>query len=242
MTGNTLSARKPVRGAEESLSAKAYRLLRAQIFANELPPGLRALEEEFAFRLKMSRTPVREALVRLQVEGLVRIEPRRGVVVLPIQPLDMKHIYEVVTAIETAAVELLCRRSLAQAQLQPLAHAIADMDSALQANDRPGWAEADDRFHRLLLELCGNPRLAAIGLAQRDQVSRARLVTLHQRALPVASNDAHRATLEAISSGDLEGARMLHHRQRERASAELTALLDLTFTPPTGINVATSLD
>lgn len=216
--------------ADESLSAKAYRVLRAQIFDNELPPGFRALEVEIAFRLKMSRTPVREALVRLQDEGLVLIEPRRGVVILPIQPLDMKHIYEVVTAIETAAVELLCRRSLSQTQLQSMAQAVADMDSTLQADDRPGWADADDRFHRLLLEMCGNPRLAAIGQAQRDQVSRARLVTLHQRPLPLASNDAHRATLEAIASGDLERARALHQSQRERASAELTALLGLVST------------
>ncbi len=210
----------------ESLSDRAYRLLREQLIANELPPGYRGLEEELAVRLKMSRTPVHEALVRLQLDGLVKIEPRRGVVILPIAPKDMKDIYEVVTAVETAAVELLARRSLDAKALAPLKAAVDAMELALANDDLTLWAKEDDQFHRLLLELCGNERLAAIGLAQRDQVRRARLVTLHQRPAPKASNAAHRATYEAVRDGDAIRARELHRAQREGASEQLTKLLE----------------
>lgn len=214
----------------ESLAERAYRMLREQIFTNELPPGYRGLEEELAVRLKMSRTPVHEALVRLQFDGLVRIQPRHGILVLPIAPEDMRQIYEVVTAVETAAVELLARRCPAEQDLAPLLEAVDAMDAALADDDRVAWAEADDRFHRLLLELCGNRRLAAIGLAQRDQVRRARNVTLNARVTPLASNAAHRATYEAIRAGDAVRARELHRAQREGVSDQLTRLLQLSPT------------
>jgi DNA-binding GntR family transcriptional regulator len=209
----------------ESLADRACRLLRGQIISNELPPGYRGLEEELALRLKMSRTPVHEAVVRLQFEGLLRVEPRRGVVVLPISPSDMREIYEVVTAVETAAVELLAARKMSPRELAPLKAAVDAMDDALAADDLPRWALADDAFHRVMLELCGNVRLAAIGIAQQDQVRRARQVTLKRRPTPKASNEAHRQTYEAILAGDAERARELHRRQRERASAQLTKLL-----------------
>lgn len=214
--------------ARESLADRAYRVLREQIFSNELPPGYRGLEEELAVRLKMSRTPVHEALVRLQFDGLVQIQPRHGITVLPIAPEDMREIYQVVTAVETAAVELLARRRAAREDLAPLLAAIEAMDAALAADDRLAWAEADDRFHRLLLEMCGNRRLAAFGLAQRDQVRRARNVTLNARATPHASNRAHRATYEAIAAGDAVLARELHRAQREGVSEQLTRLLQQT--------------
>jgi len=209
----------------ESLAERAYRSLREQIFSNELPPGYRGLEEELAVRMKMSRTPVHEALVRLQFDGLVQIQPRHGILVLPIAPEDMRQIYEVVTAVETAAVELLARQHPSPEQAAPLLEAVEAMDTALAAENRLAWAEADDRFHRLLLELCGNRRLAAIGLAQRDQVRRARNVTLSGRATPHASNAAHRATYEAIRAGDAVRARELHRAQREGVSDQLTRLL-----------------
>lgn len=209
----------------ESLADRACRLLREQIFSNELPPGYRGLEEELALRLKMSRTPVHEAVIRLQLEGLVRVEPRRGVLVLPISPRDMREIYEVVTAVETAAVELLAARKLNVMELAPLKAAVDAMDEALASDDLQRWAAADDDFHRVTLELCGNSRLAAVGMAQQDQVRRARLVTLKKRPTPKTSNVAHRQTYEAICAGDGQRARELHRQQRERASAQLTKLL-----------------
>jgi DNA-binding GntR family transcriptional regulator len=215
----------------ESLADRAYRVLREQILANELPPGYRGLEEELALRLKMSRTPVREALVRLQLEGLVQIQPRHGVLVQPIAMQDMHEIYQVVTAIETAAVELLARRRLTEEELTPVREAVDAMDKALARDDRVAWAAADTGFHRLLLELCGNARLASIGLAHQDQVRRTRNATLGFIDPPHASNVAHRRTYEAIRVGEAVLARELHRTQREGASQNLTGLLEVGRNP-----------
>lgn len=223
---NTSSIRRvPARKRPQRLSDRAYERLRQKIFDNELPPGYRALEEELARRLRMSRTPVHEALIRLANEGLVRIEPRRGVTVLAVSAEDMREIYEVVTAVETAAVELIAQRAADSIALGPLERAVSAMERALADDDLTGWARADEAFHRALLESCGNRRLAEIGLRLRDQVRRVRNITLAARPRPDASTAAHRATLEAIRAGDAPRARELHHAQRVRGSRLMTELL-----------------
>src|SRR3954451_23592177 len=85
----------------------AYRALKAAIRDNVFPPGYQGSEQEIASRLGMSRTPVHEAIIRLQEEGLVRVLARRGVVVSPIAPEDMAEIYDVIIALESMAAELL---------------------------------------------------------------------------------------------------------------------------------------
>ena len=89
-----------------SLSEQAYRQLRSRIVANVWPPGHQALEQAIALELGMSRTPVREALIRLQKEGLVEVVPRHGMRVLPVSANDMREIYEILTALESMAAEL----------------------------------------------------------------------------------------------------------------------------------------
>ena len=78
----------------------------------------------------MSRTPVREALIRLQKEGLVDVIPRHGMRVLPVSPTDMKEIYEILTALEAMAAELLAKRKPSDAELAPLERASRDMARA----------------------------------------------------------------------------------------------------------------
>lgn len=139
----------------------AYGQIRRRILDNVWPPGHRALEQEVALELGMSRTPVREALAQLQNEGLVEVIPRHGMRVLPASPTDMREIYEILTALECMAAELLARRKPADAQLRPLMDASAAMDRALKVDDLDTWAEADERFHAQLLELAGNRQLQA---------------------------------------------------------------------------------
>ena len=94
------TANKPA----NSMVDEAYRLMRSMILDNKWAPGHRALEQALAQELGMSRTPVREALIRLQKEGLVEVMPRHGMRVLPVSPDDMRDIYELLTAIEATAV------------------------------------------------------------------------------------------------------------------------------------------
>ena len=93
-----------------SFAVQAYTTIKHNILENRYPPGHQALEQELATELGMSRTPVREALIRLEREGLVELIPRRGMRVVPLSPADMKEIYDVLTGLETAALALMERK------------------------------------------------------------------------------------------------------------------------------------
>jgi DNA-binding GntR family transcriptional regulator len=208
-----------------SLADAAYQEIKQRILSNEFPPNHRAVENELALMLGMSRTPLREALVRLVHEGMVELISRHGMRVLPISPADMLEIYQVITALEAAAAELLARRKLPARDLNALEAIVDTMDAALDKDDLPAWASADEKYHRKLLELCGNKRLTQIGFTFREQVNRARLLTLPLRARPVRSNKAHRDLVRLIRAGKPDEARELHRSQRLRGSTELTEIL-----------------
>jgi len=212
--------------ASGSMVDAAYDLIRRRILDNVWPPGHRALEQEVALALGMSRTPVREALVRLQAEGLVEVVPRHGMRVLPVSPNDMREIYEILTALECMAAELLARRRPSDAELQPLLDATADMDRALDAEDLEAWAQADERFHAQLIALAGNRHLQATVMNHWDRAHRARLFSLRLRPKPVNSTREHRSLVERIRAGDVDGAVRENRAHRERASRELLAIFE----------------
>ncbi|HEY5636740.1 MAG TPA: GntR family transcriptional regulator [Burkholderiales bacterium] len=207
-------------------TAQAYAALRARILDNHWPPGHQALESALADELGLSRTPVREALVRLRDEGLVEVVPRHGMRVLPVSAEDMRQIYEVLAALEAAAAELAAARRPSAGELRPLETATRDMERALKRDDLPAWAEADERFHRHLIELSGNRLLVQAVLRYWDRAHRARMVTLRLRPLPLHSTREHKAIVARIRAGDAKGAGALFRAHRRRASAELLALFE----------------
>jgi DNA-binding GntR family transcriptional regulator len=214
------TAEKPTRVQD------AYAQIKQQIRTNRMAPGFLAPEPEIAARLGMSRTPVREALIRLEAEGLVELIPRRGARVLPILASDMREIYEILTALEPEAAANLAGRSPSEAELAPLVKATHDMEEALKDEDLDRWAEADDRFHRGLLKLHGNRRLSDIVGSLFDQAHRARMVTIRLRDLPVKSTQEHREVLEFLRKGDPSGVRRVFREHRQRAANELLAILE----------------
>ncbi|HEV7264515.1 MAG TPA: GntR family transcriptional regulator [Falsiroseomonas sp.] len=204
----------------------AYQQIRRLILDNALPPGTQRLEAELAMELGVSRTPVREAMLRLAQDGLVAVTPRHGMRVLPVSLADMRDIYDVLESLEPKAAELLARRGLLPERLAPLHAACDAMEAALASGDRQAWAAADEAFHRDLLDLCGNGRLAAMVMQVWDQSHRARMLTLNLRPLPAASTNEHRAIMVAIASGDGDGARELFRLHRRRGGAELMSLIE----------------
>lgn len=215
---------KPARPA--SNAQRAVQQLRALIFSGELPAGSDHLETELAERLGMSRTPVREAALLLESQGLVEMRPRKGVRILPVSADDMREIYDVLTELESLAAESAARAGYSEPELAALAGAIADMDRAIAAEDLEAWAEADDRFHAELVRLGGNSRVRMIVAMMSDQVRRAKASTLFVRPLPVQSNEDHRAVYAAILAGDAARARRVHRDHRRQARDVLTDLLD----------------
>jgi DNA-binding GntR family transcriptional regulator len=216
----------PKRAASTSLVSEAYEQIRRRILDIDWPPGHRALEQEVALALGMSRTPVREALLRLQSEGLVELIPRHGMRVLPVSPNDMREIYQVLTALECMAAELLAQRKPTAEELEPLVAATRAMDKALKAEDLDAWAAADERFHAQLVELSGNRQLQATVLNYWDRAHRARLFTLRLRPAPVNSTKEHMQMVERLSAGDAAGAAAVTRAHRERANRELVAIFE----------------
>ncbi len=176
----------------------------------------------------MSRTPVHEASLRLQEEGLVRILPKRGILICALAPHDIAEIYEVLIAIEAGAAARAA--ALPEAERTALAdeldQATAAMGQALAVGDLPGWGRADEAFHRLLVERCGNGRFARIIQTVNDQSHRARMLTLRLRPRLPASEAEHRDTSEAIRLGLPDAAHEAARRHRIRARDELLPLIE----------------
>ncbi len=225
---STRRAVSPATEPTESLKARAYRAIKTRVLTNQLAPGTFVSDQEEAMRLGMSRTPVREALQLLESDGLVAAEPRRGVRVLSISRADVREVYEVLTALEVKAVELIAARGLGAEGLAPLDEACEAMSEALDLGVLDRWSEADEAFHRALLTLSGNRHLMEAGLRYRDRIQRAHFVALRLRpeARPRASLAAHRALVDALARADGKRAVDLHARQREGAGRELIGMLD----------------
>lgn len=200
--------------------------LRDLIFSGALSPGSDHLESELAERLGMSRTPVREAALTLQAQGLLELRPRKGVRILPVSADDMREIYDVLTVLESLSARQAAMEGYSETELADLAHAINQMDQALRAEDREAWAEADDAFHTELVRLGGNSRVQHIVAMMSDQVRRARAVTLYMRPAPARSNADHRGVYEAIRDGDAETAHAIHHAHRIGARDMIVSLLE----------------
>jgi DNA-binding GntR family transcriptional regulator len=209
-----------------SLVDAAYEQIRRRILDNVWPPGHRALEQEVALALGMSRTPVREAIMRLRNEGLVEVIPRHGLRVLPVSPNDMREIYEILSALECMAAERLASRRPSDEELKPLIDACRAMDKALKADDLDAWAAADERFHAHLLELAGNRQLQATVLNYWDRAHRARMFTLRLRPKPVNSTKEHLQMVERLRAGDAEGAARVTRAHRARATVELIDIFE----------------
>jgi DNA-binding GntR family transcriptional regulator len=207
---------------------EAYGALKDAIRNTVFPPGYQGSEQEIAVRLGMSRTPVHEAIIRLQEDGLVRVLSKRGVLICPLAPDDIREIYEVIIAVESMAAELLA--ALPEGQRMDAANELESateaMERGLANDDLRGWAEADDSFHRLLVERCGNGRLRRIAQTVTDQAHRARMLTLRLRERPTRSARAHRELIAAIRTGDAIEAHRAARAHRLAARDELVPLLN----------------
>lgn len=211
-----------------SLVGDAYAALRAAIRDASFAPGYQASEQEIALRLGMSRTPVHEAAIRLQEDGLVRVLPRKGILILALAPDDMREIYDVVIAMEGRAAELVA--ALADHERLAAAQALdAQTDIMAEAHarsDLPAWGQADGAFHAALIEHARNGRMSRIVQSINDQSHRARMLTLNLRRALDASIAEHRRIAQAIRAGDAAEALDATRQHRIRARNELLPLLD----------------
>ncbi|RDV29140.1 GntR family transcriptional regulator [Alteromonas aestuariivivens] len=208
-----------------SLSQRAYEELREKILNNELKPGRFFLEKELAELLGISRTPLKEALVKLENEGLIKVQPRHGMQVLPLSADDMQEVYQIITALECEAVSVIANKGLQDEEIGQLEQTGIAMAEALERDDLEAWAKADEDFHRLLLAFCGNARLKQTVLNYWDLAHRARYFTLQLRDKPVNSTLDHQQVIEAIKHKDPQKAVSIHRQHRVNGGASLVRII-----------------
>ncbi len=207
------------------IAEQAYSELKKRILENQLPPGQQLMEGEIADLLEISRTPAREAMMKLEADGLVEVRPRHGMKVKPVSVTDMNEIYALLIGLESTAAWQAAQQEQPEKDIQYLRDCVKKMDDALETKDLINWAKADEAFHKQLVAMSRNDRL--IDLVNRfiDQSHRVRMLTLRLRPLPRQSNQDHAKVVEAIASKQAEKARQIHRIHREKAGKLLIELL-----------------
>lgn len=207
------------------LSDQVFENLRRMVLENDLKVGNYYLEQELAEQLGASRTPLREAAIRLEQEGLVEIIPRRGIFIRPVSAEEMNEIYELLSWLETAAISSACDNTISDEQIGKLEQVHNNMTQALSSNDLDAWAKNDRRFHQILVELSNNRELVRLVNAYWDKTDRVRMLTLRLREPPAQSTKEHYEVIEALKAQNADDAIKLNTSHRKRAAEELTNLL-----------------
>lgn len=213
-------------GSAKTSAATAYTTIKARILDNTYGSNMTVTVQGLVDELGMSRTPIRDALIRLEQERFVEITPRHGFRVLPLRPEEMLNIYQLVAGLECIAIRLIVERGIRDDEIAGLRAAGAAMRQALTDDDLDAWSHADAAFHRMLVDFCDNPVLRQAALDHTEQIWRARDLTLRLRKRPVQSTESHCETIEAMATGDAERAASVHWQQRRRSSHELTDILE----------------
>jgi DNA-binding GntR family transcriptional regulator len=142
----------------ENLTDRVYRAIKDRILSQEIEVGSRLYDDELAAQLRVSRTPVREAIMRLSREGLVDIIPRSGTRVRTFSEQDIEQIFDLRMALEALAARKATPR-IPQGQIASLKRLHARAEAALKAGDTTVSLEFDRKMHDMILEWSGNSRL-----------------------------------------------------------------------------------
>jgi DNA-binding GntR family transcriptional regulator len=216
MTGAVVAtARAPGRAAARGsaparLADGAYAQLKQDIFDFKLVPGDRFSEAEVAERLGISRTPVREALFRLQSEGYLDVTARSGWVVRPLDFELFEHLYDLRMVLETTAVRRLCERATTPGDALEALTAIWLVAPEERLADGQRVAELDERFHMALVDASGNPELARVHREVTERIRIIRRLDFTQRERIEITYDEHAGILRAILAHRVDDAlRML---------------------------------
>ncbi len=174
--------------------------LRAAIIDGEFALGQQVSEAQLSKRIGVSKTPVREALMRLKADGLVEIHPQRGTYVFRLDGDQVGQLCRFRAAIETAALREAMAQSAASLT-DALAGIVSLMRKAERAKDQKALALLDMDFHQQLFVQCANPYLSA-----GYDVIRWQLVAMRHRAPITNAVSSHKVLVEAVDAGDVESA------------------------------------
>ncbi|MEW6275526.1 MAG: GntR family transcriptional regulator [Bacillota bacterium] len=200
-----------------------FETLREAIIKGRLKPGERLMEIQLAEEMGVSRTPVREAIRKLELEGLIVMVPRKGAYVAGISVKDIVDVFEVRAALESLAAGLAAER-ITEEELEELERALVQISEASSGN-LDEVVKTDTNFHEIIYRASRNQRLMQIITHLQEQIQRFRTTSLAQPGRTKTAIEEHRKIVEAISERDVELAQALAREHIENAEQSLLSAL-----------------
>jgi len=191
--------------ANETLRERVHARLRDDILANRILPGVELQEVALAKSLGVSRGPIREALNRLEAEGLITIRPRRGAMVTGLSKAAFLDSYRVREALEMLAVRLATPKAT-DAEIEHLRGLLKTMTDQFEDEDVAAFFETNAAFHEAFVEMSGNEKLLQLYRPLTREMSRYRGWSLRLRGSPRGSIAEHREIVRAVAARDAERA------------------------------------
>ncbi len=183
-----------------------FKTLRQSILMGELAPGQRLMEIQLANQLGVSRTPIREAMRKLELEGLVVMIPRKGAQVAKISQKGLYDVLEVRSALEDLAMELSCKR-ITEEELAQLRAAIESFKLAVKQKNISLIAQQDVALHDIIYAATKNDRLIAMLSNLREQMYRYRVEYLKNASVHQSTIEEHEALYSALSTHNIDAAK-----------------------------------
>jgi DNA-binding GntR family transcriptional regulator len=189
-----------------------YAWLRDQVLAGRMRPGQTLSENEVAQRLGVSRTPVREAIIRLESEGLLIVRPQVGTTVAPIDVEAVADVQFMREAVECRTVALAAQRVTA-ADAKVLRQLLKEQARVAARGDHAAFVPLDDRMHQKLVAMAGRPNVWRAVEDAKAQLDRVRFLSLEDPAWLATIHRQHEEIIERVIAGDADGAAaaMSHH-------------------------------
>lgn len=196
--------------------------LRDAVRRGILQPGERLMEIQLAEDLGVSRTPVREAIRKLEMEGYVIMMPRRGTYVADLSIRDINEVFEIRTSLESLASGLAAER-INEDELEKLQRLLVEIGAYIKSEDMESIVRTDTEFHDLLYQASRNTRLVGIISNLREQLTRFRTTSMSFPGRLKATLEEHRKIVEAIAQGDEKAARKAAEHHMEKSEQTLLA-------------------
>jgi DNA-binding GntR family transcriptional regulator len=201
----------------KSLTEKAYSILRERIITGEMSPGMEVSEPELAEQLSVSKTPVREALARLCVEGFMEAYPRRGYRVTPVTVKDMNDLFAIRGVLEGTAAALAAK-NLTDEELDALER-LADVNYVIGEDiSTKNFVDSNQEFHSAIARGARNPRLYALVMSHLEECARLFYMGTRVRDINPETNSDHHRIVAVLRQRDAEKARdvIVEHNENTR--------------------------
>lgn len=194
----------------------AYETLKHAIITGEIPAGSRIVETEYADRLHISRTPLREALRKLERDGLVEYVVRRGVVVRAFTIADVEEIYTIRNALEMLTLPAIIQNATAE-DIQRLRGMLAEMDPFDESNNIPELSPRARAFHAALTRISKYNRILRAIEGQDEYITRFSAMAIAKEDRRHAAHQEHYRLVEYVEKRDLESFERLMRKHIERS-------------------------